>query len=309
MLGLSTCTEYYGKAPFSAWDRVTDTFLSQVDFPFVGRLGTVDTFVSIYHRPTRMRNMFLSPTQELPVSNIVRAEDGTVYILSSTKRKDSQHGETYQCLVASRRCDSPSGGKAEIFRPTVSGSGLDLGFVSLVSRGQEYCDTELRSGTKQELRPDDETGQFYMTFSASAVVADGDYCLLNGMYYGLLEIAGDSGFISSRAVASPALFENFYYEINLPGGYAYDPSTGTVPDISSTAYGFSAIRLQSLDTMSSSGEELLGSLRLSVRKEHVGFTPIKGNRIVSGSSLYVIKSVSEDVLRKSWILVSDRIAR
>lgn len=242
MFSLAAAADRFRDELFYPWDPDLEDFDSSLLAQFSGRVFRLDRFTTIYHRPTRRRQLAFASDQVLPASKVVKhVSSGDVYILSNTEKKEEAGGTIYDRIVAGNLANAPSGGLGYLYRPTIEGGIDDPGAASFVLVSSVYLDTELRSVSAEDGTEGVEVGQYFVTMPANSGAVDSDWIVFAGDYYKLVEPYFDSGFLMARAIREPYDLVPITYYIMSDLGGGYDPESGTVTQRNTSAKTISAI--------------------------------------------------------------------
>lgn len=297
-LDLRTSTTFFQHDLFVPWDAATNTFSGSV----AGRLHRIDRFKTIYHRPTRRQKLSLAEDAVVPASGVIRhAKTGEVFLVSLLEEDEVWQGETvYERLVTLHRAVPYSGGYA-VFKPvTVSGSGDDLGIVSLTNVQHAYVEVELRSASDERGSLDVEIEEATLHLSANVQAAPGDYITFDGDDYRILVTFSDSGFRAARAVKESPHYETLTYHLQT-GTSSYNPATGTFTEgvadrlVSALIGDETAMRERVSDQYSR-------QLSVYIYQQHIGFAPKVGDTFAYDGRTYTVTKVSQNQRELQWRL-------
>ncbi len=189
------------------WDADTGVFGPK---RFQGRLAPVDRFLSIYNRPTRMRQMQIKPGTELPASLVFQhATTGEIYIAGDSRsdtRWDVTDGEPYVSLVMAHEV-TPNGrgttGLAAHYRRAPAGPADEPGWDVKGQIGSVYVDLEYRTSASQEGVYDARVSDFYAWAPINAAVQELDTFELDGREYRVTDLYTDMGFLGMKLQQDP----------------------------------------------------------------------------------------------------------
>ena len=294
-LSLKTAANRFTGDRFLMWNAATNAF----DGTLIGKRFRLDRFTTIYHRPTR-RAYIRFKTDETPASGVVM-RDGTseVYLVSETLHKDIELGSlVYERMRMSHLATAPSGGLGGFIAVRTTGSGDDLGVVSLALSEPAYVDFELQSATSVEENIDAVTPRFLINHSNNIEPLHGDVFEFSGRTFIVSVPYVDGGLRVCRASELPPAYETFTYHLRSGTG-SYNPVTGTVTSPTVTRL-FSGI----LGKKTSEAEKstVPQRLELYVYEHHVGFAFQLGHRIDHQSTAYYVNSVTRLREEKQWKL-------
>lgn len=289
---------------FYPWNSDTETFDTDEESLIIGRLFTVDRFTTIYHRPTRRRQMTFPPGFEVPASGLLQhSTTGEIYIISRTLREETQHSDVYDLVVAGHLAMPPSGGPAVLFRPEVWGGEDDPGPAGLTRIGGTYADIELRTTQAEQGAVEEDSGQVLITMPYSLIMRDNDWVVLNDTYYKVTEPYIDGGFQLARASKVPYDLVVITYYFDTAAGGVYNPSTGVFTPITTDPRLISAI--VRLETGIASGSADLETKKGEVYLDEslVTWEPKVGDSVEISSIRYKIMSVLKTKNSTQWKLM------
>lgn len=199
---LAKVAQKFMRESFTGWDVASGTFTGP---QFSGRMAQVDRFLSIYNRPTRMRQVLLAPGTELPPSLIFR-HDGTgeVYIAGSARsdtRFDINDGSPYETIVMAHEV-TPNGrgtiGLATHHRRAPTGPPSEPGWYVSSQLDSVYVDLEYRTSASQEGVYDARISDFYAWAPVNAPIQELDTLTLDGREYRVTDLYTDMGFLGLK---------------------------------------------------------------------------------------------------------------
>lgn len=294
-LSLASAAKRFAQDQFVGWDAMSDTFSAIAQ---TGRLFRTDRFTTIYHRPTRRST--LSLLGEWPASGVVRRVfGGEVLLVGANERQEIIGGSVvYDRLRQVHFVQQPSGGKGDYYPASVSGSGDDLGVVTLGPAEPLYLDLELHAVNEPAAAVDYVVGKFLLTHSANAALQAGDYVAYASRWFLVEQPYVDGGFRLARVREQVVGYQTFSYL--RPGSGAYDPVTGSVTRGESPRL-FSGI-IESGQTVLSGPTTLPRQLIVGVFKRHLGFVPQAGDGVSLGNQRYTITTCAQVRDEQQWRL-------
>jgi hypothetical protein len=297
-VSIGTAANYHNRESFSIWDPTTNTFGS----PVLGRTKRMDPFVSLWHRSSRRGNIFLVPGQAVSTALVLRHDlTGVAMLLSKTTEHDSWlNGSEYSAMYRIQKASAPSGGVATFYSPTVSGTGDNLGEVSLVAT-TVYVDVEFRSSSEPNDTINAALGDYLVFCSGNVAPKKGDYVLFGGKYYRGEEWFYDAGFICCRAVQESPRFTLATFYLRGATAPVFDPVTGAMGTGSLTERKVSV----TLDRLLEDGrptEKVEESFDMFIDVRHIGFTPTIGTSVLVSSRTYRVVSVGKSEDGFQWHL-------
>lgn len=181
------------------------------DNDLVGRLGPVDRFLSIYNRPTRMRQMFLKGSVDLPDCKIMKhSTTGEIYLIGGSRqdaRGDIDDGDPYESIVMAHLASpGPTSGLCSITRKVLPTDENDMqvyGWLEDKPIYETYIDLEFRTSSAEKGTYDERVGDYYGWLSDHVQLLPWDYITLNDQAYRVVDVYSDMGFIGIRADKKP----------------------------------------------------------------------------------------------------------
>jgi hypothetical protein len=297
---LKRSASFFHTDSFEVWDSASSAFIPG----FTGRIYPFDRFKTIYHRPTR-REMLGVPVDFSPPASLVlrHPATGEEYIIGETKKMDTDRDIPYDHAYALHRVLRT----LSVVRPTIQGSGDDLGALVPVVVGLLHADLELRTSEREQDAYEKFKGRFFVTMPNSIKVQKGDF-LVGGSDSFRVEVAYlDGGFQMARADDVHDERETLTYFLPTGSGASLDPATGAYTKESTVPRLFSGI-VSPVDNSEADHRPGLQQpeIRVFVEREHIGFEPEVGRLIERGSDRYEVHSVRIDPESDQWILACRR---
>ncbi len=287
---------------FLPWDAVSGTFSE--DAPFEGRLAPVDRFLSIYNRPTRMRQMQIKPGTVLPASNVFKhSTTGEIYIAGAARsdtRFDVCDGEPYVTMVMAHEV-TPNGrgttGLATHSRRAPAGPPSEPGWYVKNQVGSVYIDLEYRTSASQEGVYDARVSDFYSWAPINSDVAELDTFEMDGREYRVTDIYTDMGFLGMKLQQDPDPRIDLYV---ITAARAYNETThqfeGTETKHEVTAI-VSGQREQAV------WNKLENSIQVVIDFAAIGFPPKTNMKVELDGIRRTVKNVFTSVGKKQYELV------
>jgi hypothetical protein len=297
-LSLASAAQFSNSEQFLFWNPATDTFGSGI----AGRIKRIDPFVSLWHKASRRANIYFAPgTDASAVTAIQHNLTGTVYLLSRTFEQDAwQGGSAYNEMHRAHKAMAPSGGKGQYLPAAVSGSGDDLGAVTLGPAVTIYLDVE-RSGSA---RPDESIqlaeNESYVYLSANVTPQEGDFLVLGTTSYRVEEAFFDTGFLATKTVKAAPAYTTVTF--SFPGASApvYDPSTGGLTSGSWDEREVSVLIDDTEIVGRPTDRDLEESRTLYIYTRHIGFEPLPGMQVEIAGRTYRVVRVDSNVEARQW---------
>ena len=288
---------------FYSWNSGTELFDTSSSGRFTGRLFRIDRFTTIYHRPTRRRQLTIPPDVVLPASKVVKhAATGEIFILSETMRNDAVNNRVYDRVLAVHLAMAPSGGLGSLRRHEIEGTGDDPGPAALTEVAKIYFDAELRTAQREQGGDELDIGQYFLTFPHAVPVRDEDWVVFGSTYYKIVEPYIDGGFSMARAVKHTYDLVTVTYYRSTGAGGGYDPTTGILTPSVTEERLISATVVSREDVADTADSGELEKLRLYVDVEHITWDPSVGDLIKVGDWTYRVARVSMSRSQLQWEL-------
>jgi hypothetical protein len=182
------------------------------------------------------------------------------------------------------------------------GTGDDLGLVQIGPAQLGWADTELRSTHKTDGTEETSVGEYFVTYSRNFSVQEGDFILVQGRHYRIMEEFADSGFRSSRSSQESPKFETLVFDWPATSPSIYDPVTGTFTAATNgtrLVSGLIGMRKRAGDTREHSVKD---TLQVYIYTTHIGFDPRLGQSVTHDGTAYTVRSVAKSVEDKQWVL-------
>jgi len=293
---LEKAATFFHSEEFEVWDISFEKFRPG----FVGRIYPFDRFKTIYHRPTRRETLGVGTDVVLPDSCVVRhCATNEVFMVSKIPHTDADHDVVYDTGVSMHR---PSH-LLDLVRPTIMGTGDDLGALQDVIVGKMYLDLELRTTERENDAYEKFKGRFFVTMAYGIIAEQGDFLVGDGIDMRLELVYDDGGYQMGRADDVGDEREVVTYRLPLGTGAAYDPATGTYTKGTTADRLFSAtvspVKTEEGDTTTDI-QSL--DINLYVDFSNIGFVPEPEHEVVYNSIVYHIDSVRSDPESKQWVI-------
>lgn len=297
---LKKSASFFHTDSFEVWDAASSSFVSG----FQGRIYPFDRFKTIYHRPTRREMLGIATDFSLPPSLVVRhVPSSQVYIVSDTLKLSSEKEIPYDSAYALHKVSY----EFDLIRPTIQGSGDDLGPLVPVNLGLLHGDLELRTSEREQDAYEKFKGRFFVTLPNSVQIEKGDFLISGGRSFRVEVQYVDGGFQMARADEMEDKRVVLTYYLPSGSGASFDPTTGQYTKESAAPRQFSGIVSpeEVSETDKRPGLQQPG-IRVFVEQSHIGFTPEVGREIEYGREMYEIASVRIDPESEQWILTCRR---
>lgn len=268
---------------------------------FSGRLAASDRFLSNFNRPTRKRMLYTDFGMDLKPYDVIRVKTtGEVYLLGVSRRDTLWLEDITQLTICHMATPGLSAGIAAIERPTVSGTGDDLGWVTLQLVGETYIDLELRTTASEPGSKEVQIGHYFGFAEARADLQDGDRLLLNGGPYVVDEVAYDSGLRLLRLVNRDVHYVDMVFTIG-SGAKTYDRATGKYTYVPETR-NVSGILTDLHNSDDGFSKDASDYVEVRIELDHIGFEPKPNMAVELNGKSYTISYVQQAEYRRQWIV-------
>jgi hypothetical protein len=297
---------FFERETFALWNPQTGVFGPAT---VTGRNKRIDAFVSLWHRSSRRHHIYLLPESSTANIYALRSlSNDTTYIVSQTTEADSWQGDDniYSRMLRCHKVSAPSGGSALHYPVRVLGSGDDLGPVVMQPTVNGLADTELRSTSDDRESVQIAIGEFLLAFSRNLVVNDGDFLVVNGTWYRVIEVLLDSGYHYARAIQDEPRFQTVEFKLPSATPATFDPRRGRLTGGTEMTRQVSVL----VDTTVRSGQlaehVIAEKLTVYIYRNHIGFRPELGHGLVLNGVRYTVDAVSLPLEQKQWKLEVSR---
>lgn len=298
-MNLRRISKHFDSAEFEYLDPATRLWVDG----FEGRLAATDRFLSNFNRPTRKRMLYTDFDTNLSQVDVVRHKvTGDVYLIGVARKDTFKLAKTTQLLIC--HMVTPNGlsaGVAQVLRPTVSGSGDDLGWVQMADIGQAYVDFELRATSREPGSKDTEIGMYYAWTESSWPFKDGDKLLVNGQHYIVEETAYDAELQHLRVISR----DQYYTDVVFTVGQSrqLDRDSNRFVDVEETR-NVSGYLVSLHDSNDGYDADVADYAELRIRTEHIGFRPLPGMKVFipEVQKHYQVRYVEQSEHRQQWIV-------
>lgn len=293
------------KEVFSGYDTATKTFKERA---FEGRIDLTDRFLSIYNRPTRKRQLYVSPSENLPDSLVFKhPSSGDVYILGQDRqdaRHDVERGGTYvkmiMCHLVTPKLDGSSG-LAKQIRKVVKGPAEDPGWLVEEEVSETFMDIEFRTSSADQGAYDIKIENFYAWTPINVAVQQHDFFLLNGISYRVIDTFTDIGMRGLRLDREADNRVDFVITVTEK---IYDTETHKNITVK-TPYNVTGIIPDNTDVSKWGDARAASSITVVIEHDHIGFVP-KPNMAVEYQGLSrIIKNVTTQAGEKQYRLLCE----
>jgi hypothetical protein len=293
------------KEVFSGYDRATKTFVERA---FEGRIDLTDRFLSIYNRPTRKRQLYVSPSENLPDSYVFKhPSSGDVYILGQERqdaRHDVERGSTYvkmiMCHVVTPKLDGSSG-LAKQMRKVPQGPPENPGWLVEEEVTETFMDIEFRTSSAEQGSYDIKIENFYAWTPITVDADQQDFFLLNGINYRVVDTFTDLGMRGLRLDRETDNRVDFVITVSEK---VYDLETHKTNTVK-TSYNVTGIIPDNTDVSKWGDARAASSIDIVIEEAHIGFPP-KPNMTVQYQGLSrIVKNVTTQAGEKQYRLVCE----
>jgi hypothetical protein len=277
-LSLTTASQYWNVESFEFWDPISDTFGPGVQ----GRMRRVDPFVSLWHKASRRGNIHFVPGTDVSGVSVIRHPlSGLIFLLSHTAEVNAWQNEpAYNEMHRVHKAVPPSGGKGLYLPVTVSGSGDDLGPITMGPPQIVYLDVE-RSGLEvPEHTVNVKLGAFYIACSRVYSPRSGDVLSLDGKEYMVYQWFWDTGFLYAAVVEGSPKYITVTFRLEDANSPVFDPSTGRLTTGNYVERQVSAQVGSATISGMPSDRDVKDKQVIFIYTGHIGFKPTVGQQVV-----------------------------
>lgn len=298
-MNLRRISKHFDSEEFEYLDPVTRLWGNT----FEGRLAVTDRFLSNFNRPTRKRMLYTDFDTDLAAYDVIRHKfTGDVYLIGVARRDTFKTAKTTQLLIC--HMVTPNGlsaGLAEVTRPTVSGTGDDLGWVQMTQVGDAYVDLELRSTSTEPGSKDTQVGKYYAWTESHWPFKDGDKFVLHGQHYIVEETAYDAELQHLRVISRDQYYTDAVFEIG--SARTFDRATNQFIEVPQTR-NVSGYLVKLHDSNDGYDTDVADHAEFRIRTDHIGFTPLPGMKVtlLVNDKTYSVRFVEQSEHRKQWIV-------
>ena len=293
------------KEVFSAYDKATKTF---VEKSFEGRIGLTDSVLSIYNRPTRKRQLYVSPSENLPDSLVFKhPSSGDVYILGQD-RQDARHdvagGETYvkmlMCHLVTTKFDGSSG-LAKQMRKVVKGPADNPGWLVDEEIDEDFLDIEFRTSSSEAGSYDVKVENFYAWTPITVDAQQQDFFQLNGISYRVIDTFTDIGMRGLRLDREADNRGDFVITV-LEKAYDRDNHKTTTVEKN---YNVTGIIPDNTDVSKWGDARAASSIDVVIEKAHIGIVPKPNMTVMYQGLSRIVKTVTTQAGERQYRLVCE----
>lgn len=287
---------------FEIYDEETEKFVAS---DFVGRIGPTDRFLSIYNRPTRKRQLYVSPEQEIPPSLVIRhALTGAEYILGIGRmdaRGDVDEGNPYVTLCMLHDVSSTGSGRARLYRRAPLGPPENPGWLVEQELAHTFLDLEFRTNASESGTLNNKIPNFYAWCPATISAQEWDYFELGGKRYRVVDSFMDAGMVGLRLDQEPDPRLDFVIQTK---EQVYDNIRHEWVDRLET-YNVTGIIPRDEDISKWARTTAINTIDVVIKSEHIGFTPLPEMDILYQGRTRKIKNVTTQAGQKEFRLVCE----
>lgn len=293
------------KEVFSAYDKATKTF---VEKSFEGRIDLTDRFLSIYNRPTRKRQLYVSPSENLPDSLVFKhPSSGDVYILGQD-RQDARHdvagGETYvkmlMCHLVTPKFDGSSG-LAKQMRKVVKGPADNPGWLVDEEIDEDFLDIEFRTSSAEAGSYDVKVENFYAWTPITVDAQQQDFFQLNGISYRVIDTFTDIGMRGLRLDREADNRVDFVITVLEK---VYDRDTHKTTTVEKN-YNVTGIIPDNTDVSKWGDARAASSIDVVIEKAHIGIVPKPNMTVMYQGLSRIVKTVTTQAGERQYRLVCE----
>lgn len=295
-MDLRAIATHFNWEAFDYLDPTTRLWVSCI----TGRFAPADRFLSNFNRPTRKRMLFTEFDSDLTQVDVIKHTlTGDQYIVGVSRKDAFLAGKITQLLIC--HMVTPNGktaGIGQFIRPTVSGTGDDLGWVTLEDIGEAFLDLELRSTSTEPGSKEAQIGSYYCWTEKNKALLDNDGFTLHGTDYVVEEVAYDSELLYLRVVSRSHHFSDFVISYDT-GVRQRDPLTGLYSQgvVDRNVSGYIVATHNGNDGFATDSGDYI---EIRIDKAHIGFKPMPDQSLTYEGKTYVISYVEDAEHRNQW---------
>lgn len=301
---LGRIAQKFMREQFLPWDASAADF--DTENPFEGRLAPVDRFLSIYNRPTRMRQLFIKPGTQLPASLVFKhATTGDIYAAGedrSDTRFNVDCGDPYVTIVMAHEV-TPNGqgttGMATHYRRSPTGPASEPGWYVKRKVADVYVDLEYRTNAAQEGVYDARVSDFYAWAPICSQVNELDTFELDGREYRVTDVYTDMGFLGMKLRQEPDPRVDLYV---ITSERAYNDATHQFEGVE-TKHPVTAI--VSGQREQAVWDKLPNAIEVVIDVDAIGFAPKGGMKVEIDGIVRMVKNAYTSVGKKQYTLVCE----
>lgn len=294
---LSRIATHFNAPEFEYLDPTTRQWMEG----FSGRLAISDRFLSNFNRPTRKRMLYTGYDVDLSSWDVARLKStGEIYLLGVSRRDTFKTNGTTQLTVCHMVTPGLSAGVAAIERPTVAGSGDDLGWVVMQPVAESYLDLELRATSREPGSKEVEVGSYYGFAEAHGDIVKGDRMTLNGIPYVVDEVAYDSEFKMLRMTDRDVHYVDMVFTI-ATGTPVRNRVTGEY-ETAEVTRNVSGLWVDLHDTNNGFSPDAVDYSEVRISVDHIGFDPKPDMAVQLDGKAYTVAYVELAEYRRQWIV-------
>lgn len=298
---------------------------------FLARMAPTDRFLSIYNRPTRMRQVFVKPNTTLPASLVVKHPmTGDVYLLG-TQRQDTKFdvasGKPYVEIIMAHLVTPNNQGTSGVFTVTrktlpdvteyddfqdmidTDYAGRDIyqdddgnvyGWLEDKQVAQAYGDVEFRTTKAEAGTYDMREGDYYGWFAVNAGLQDYDRLELDGRAYYVVMEYTDLGFTSVTLSHHQDRYQNFKF---VTSERTYNSATHQYDTVEVLKEVTGIIPDDVEKTAWAGGTP--SSIQLAIDVNHIGFEPKVNEYVEYEGRRRKIKTAYLQAAKMQWLVVCE----
>ena len=297
---------FFERESFLTWNPTTGVFGPT---SIIGRKKRTDAFVSLWHRSSRRDHIYLKADAD--TSNLFALRSvttGITYLVSETSEADTWQADNnvYTRMLRCHKVSAPSGGAALHYPVLVTGSGDDLGPITILPAVGGLADAELRSTSDSRENVQVAEGEYLLAYSRNLVVYDGDFFTLGGVWYRVIEALIDSGYHYVRAKQDEPRFQTAEFKLPSATPAKFDPRRGQLVGGTELTRQVSVLVDSNVRSGQLADHAINERLTVFIYRNHIGFTPQLGHGLVLNNVRYTVDSVALPLDQKQWKLEVSR---
>lgn len=302
---LNAIAQRYMTEKFDGYDQPSNSFLPNT---FQGRIDLTDRFLSIYNRPTRKRQLFVKPEENLPESMVFRhPKTGDVYIIGQGRkdaRGDIDDGNPYVMLCMLHLVNENSMGSSGVCTQTrriVEGPADDPGWLVDVVISRPYLDMEFRTNTSEAGMYESKVANYYAWMPLITEVKQWDVLTLHGEKYRVVDSFTDMGMRGLRLdkEADPRVDLVIHTSKR-----TYNKVTHEYEEVKRD-YNVTGIVPDNTEMATWAGDRESSQISVIFEFDHIGFKPEPNTKISFQGRVRTIKSVITQAGEKQYKVICE----
>lgn len=289
-MDLVMAARFFDLEEFENYDFVTETWGTE----FLGQQKRADQFLSIYHRPTRKRMLYVDGVDNKPTSSVIRVKSTQEIFMVGSIQPDIIDNEHYRSVYSLTKPNGP----AMVYRKSPVGPSNDPGWAIADLVEKTFADVELRTMTEQEDSSLLHHGHVIVTLPTDSAVEPLDTIYIGGLLgqeYYILERYVDSNLVNARAVARQDEFSDMVYKHYTGQSYANQQVVKNFTSYNVTGRARQVAKEELQDGITSDSYKVFFKASWFPT-----IVPTLNDEIVIGGTPYQVKKYLKDPLTTEW---------